>query len=236
MIFAQILAGGKGTRMGNVDRPKQFLDLAGRPMIVHTIEKFILNDRFEVILVSCPKDWMQYTMDILKKYISDERVQVIAGGSDRNETIMNGIGFLESKYELTDEDVIVTHDAVRPFITHRIIEDNIEAVLKSGAVDTVIEAHDTIVQGKDGYISNIPVRDEMYQGQTPQSFKIKTLKSHYEALSDDEKAILSDACKICLLAGEKIKLVRGESFNMKVTTTFDLKIANTIVEERIDNA
>ncbi|WP_218730105.1 IspD/TarI family cytidylyltransferase [Brochothrix thermosphacta] len=236
MIFAQILAGGKGTRMGNVDRPKQFLDLAGRPMIVHTIEKFILNDRFERILVSCPKDWMQYTIDILKKYITDERVQVIAGGSDRNETIMNGIGFLESNFDLTEADVIVTHDAVRPFITHRIIEENIEAVLISGAVDTVIPAHDTIVQGKEGYISEIPIRDEMYQGQTPQSFKIKTLKKHYNALSDEEKAVLTDACKICLLAGEKIKLVRGELFNMKVTTTFDLKIANTIVGERMDNA
>ncbi|MGY3746748.1 IspD/TarI family cytidylyltransferase [Vagococcus salmoninarum] len=236
MIFAQILAGGKGTRMGNVDRPKQFLNLAGRPMIVHTIEKFILNDRFELILLSCPKDWMQYTIDILKKYISDQRVVVIQGGSDRNETIMNGVTYIEANYSITEDDVIVTHDAVRPFITHRIIEDNIEAVLETGAVDTVIPAHDTIVQGKDGYISGIPVRDEMYQGQTPQSFKMLMLKKHYEALTDNEKGILSDACKICLLAGEKIKLVRGESFNMKVTTTFDLKIANTIVEERMDNA
>ncbi|NYK51105.1 2-C-methyl-D-erythritol 4-phosphate cytidylyltransferase, partial [Salmonella enterica subsp. enterica serovar Typhimurium] len=76
----------------------------------------------------------------IKKYISDDRIVVIEGGEDRNETIMNGIRFVEKTYGLNDDDVIITHDAVRPFLTHRIIEENIEAALETGAVDTVIEA------------------------------------------------------------------------------------------------
>ncbi|MBC1537059.1 2-C-methyl-D-erythritol 4-phosphate cytidylyltransferase [Listeria sp. FSL L7-1485] len=236
MIYAQILAGGKGTRMGNVSMPKQFLPLNGKPTIVHTVEKFILNTRFDKVLISSPKEWMNHAEDNIKKYISDDRIVVIEGGEDRNETIMNGIRFVEKTYGLTDEDVIVTHDAVRPFLTHRIIEENIDAALETGAVDTVIEALDTIVESSNhNFITDIPVRDQMYQGQTPQSFNMKKVYNHYQNLTMEEKQILTDACKICLLAGEKVKLVKGEIFNIKITTPYDLKVANAIIQERIAN-
>ncbi|EGS0274310.1 TPA: 2-C-methyl-D-erythritol 4-phosphate cytidylyltransferase, partial [Listeria monocytogenes] len=233
---AQILAGGKGTRMGNVSMPKQFLPLNGKPIIVHTVEKFILNTRFDKILISSPKEWMNHAEDNIKKYISDDRIVVIEGGEDRNETIMNGIRFVEKTYGLTDDDIIVTHDAVRPFLTHRIIEENIDAALETGAVDTVIEALDTIVESSNHeVITDIPVRDHMYQGQTPQSFNMKKVFNHYQNLTPEKKQILTDACKICLLAGDDVKLVKGEIFNIKITTPYDLKVANAIIQERIAN-
>ncbi|WP_409290562.1 2-C-methyl-D-erythritol 4-phosphate cytidylyltransferase [Peribacillus sp. SCS-37] len=235
MIYAEILAGGKGTRMGNVNMPKQFLSLNNRPIIIHTIEKFILNDRFDKILVVSPKEWINHTKDIIKKHIGDDsRVVVVEGGKDRNESIMSGIRYIEKTAGLGEDDVIITHDSVRPFLTHRIIDENIDAALKFGAVDTVIEAIDTIIQSEDGEaISDIPVRSTMYQGQTPQSFNIKLLVDHYNSLSDEQKAILTDAAKICLIKGEKVKLVQGEVFNIKVTTPYDLKVANAIIQERI---
>ncbi|HEL9034615.1 TPA: 2-C-methyl-D-erythritol 4-phosphate cytidylyltransferase [Listeria monocytogenes] len=236
MIYAQILAGGKGTRMGNVSMPKQFLPLNGKPIIVHTVEKFILNTRFDKILISSPKEWMNHAEDNIKKYISDDRIVVIEGGEDRNETIMNGIRFVGKTYGLTDDDIIVTHDAVRPFLTHRIIEENIDAALETGAVDTVIEALDTIVESSNHeVITDIPVRDHMYQGQTPQSFNMKKVFNHYQNLTPEKKQILTDACKICLLAGDDVKLVKGEIFNIKITTPYDLKVANAIIQERIAN-
>ncbi|EAF4604151.1 2-C-methyl-D-erythritol 4-phosphate cytidylyltransferase [Listeria monocytogenes] len=236
MIYAQILAGGKGTRMGNVSMPKQFLPLNGKPIIVHTVEKFILNTRFDKILISSPKEWMNHAEDNIKKYISDDRIVVIEGGEGRNETIMNGIRFVEKTYGLTDDDIIVTHDAVRPFLTHRIIEENIDAALETGAVDTVIEALDTIVESSNHeVITDIPVRDHMYQGQTPQSFNMKKVFNHYQNLTPEKKQILTDACKICLLAGDDVKLVKGEIFNIKITTPYDLKVANAIIQERIAN-
>ncbi|EAG5040488.1 TPA: 2-C-methyl-D-erythritol 4-phosphate cytidylyltransferase, partial [Listeria monocytogenes] len=229
-------AGGKGTRMGNVSMPKQFLPLNGKPIIVHTVEKFILNTRFDKILISSPKEWMNHAEDNIKKYISDDRIVVIEGGEDRNETIMNGIRFVEKTYGLTDDDIIVTHDAVRPFLTHRIIEENIDAALETGAVDTVIEALDTIVESSNHeVITDIPVRDHMYQGQTPQSFNMKKVFNHYQNLTPEKKQILTDACKICLLAGDDVKLVKGEIFNIKITTPYDLKVANAIIQERIAN-
>lgn len=236
MIYAQILAGGKGTRMGNVSMPKQFLPLNGKPIIVHTVEKFILNTRFDKILISSPKEWMNHAEDNIKKYISDDRIVVIEGVEYRNETIMNGIRFVEKTYGLTDDDIIVTHDAVRPFLTHRIIEENIDAALETGAVDTVIEALDTIVESSNHeVITDIPVRDHMYQGQTPQSFNMKKVFNHYQNLTPEKKQILTDACKICLLAGDDVKLVKGEIFNIKITTPYDLKVANAIIQERIAN-
>ncbi|HEM2116799.1 TPA: 2-C-methyl-D-erythritol 4-phosphate cytidylyltransferase, partial [Listeria monocytogenes] len=220
----------------NVSMPKQFLPLNGKPIIVHTVEKFILNTRFDKILISSPKEWMNHAEDNIKKYISDDRIVVIEGGEDRNETIMNGIRFVEKTYGLTDDDIIVTHDAVRPFLTHRIIEENIDAALETGAVDTVIEALDTIVESSNHeVITDIPVRDHMYQGQTPQSFNMKKVFNHYQNLTPEKKQILTDACKICLLAGDDVKLVKGEIFNIKITTPYDLKVANAIIQERIAN-
>lgn len=235
MIYAEILAGGKGTRMGNVNMPKQFLTLNNRPIIIHTIEKFLLNNRFDKIIVVSPKDWINHTRDIIKKHIGDlELVVVVEGGRDRNESIMSGINYIEKTFGLNDDDVIVTHDSVRPFLTHRIIEENIDMALKFGAVDTVIGAIDTIIQSEDGeIISDIPVRDTMFQGQTPQSFNIKKLVKHYQSLNEEQKVILTDACKICALMGDEVKLVLGEVFNIKVTTPYDLKVANAIIQESI---
>lgn len=236
MIYAEILAGGKGTRMGNTDMPKQFLGLNKKPIIIHTIEKFLLNDRFEMVIVVCPKEWINHTKDIIRKYIGEcERLTVVAGGKDRNESIMNGIKHIEDTFGLNDDDIIVTHDSVRPFLTHRIIEENIDLALKYGAVNTVIEAIDTIVESTDSgeTVTNIPVRNQMYQGQTPQSFNIKMLRDHYNSLSVEQKEILTDACKICLLKGEKIKMVKGEVFNIKITTPYDLKVADSILKERM---
>ena len=134
---------------------------------------------------------------------------------------------------LSDDDIIITHDAVRPFVTQKIINDNIESAKKYDAVDTVIPATDTIVESLDGKeIKSVPDRNNMYQGQTPQSFNIKKLVNIYNSLTGDEKKILTDACKVFALKKEKIGLVNGEIYNIKLNDTYDLKIANAILMER----
>lgn len=232
MIYAQILAAGKGSRMGNVSMPKQFLTIKNKPILIHTLENFILIEEFDKIIVSCPELWMEHTQDIIKKYIDDDRIQLVKGGKERNDTLMNSINFIEENYGLNDDDVIISHDAVRPFVTRRILKENIEKVLQYDAVDTVVAAVDTIVKGENGLLTEIPVRELMYQGQTPQSFNIKSFIESYEKLTDQQKLELSDSCKIILLAGKDVAMVQGELYNIKITTPYDLKIANTIVEER----
>lgn len=233
MVYAEILAGGAGTRMGQTEMPKQFLMLGEKPVFIHTIEQFLINARIEKILVCCPREWMEYTEKTINEYFKQrEQIVVVQGGNTRNETILNGCRFIEQEYGISENDIILTHDAVRPFVTQRIIDDNIDEALEYGAVDTVIEAFDTIVHSVNGQtISDIPIRSEMYQGQTPQTFKIKLLMEFLTSLSEEETSILTDACKALVLKGMDVRLIRGEVFNMKITTQYDLEVAGCWVKK-----
>lgn len=231
MIFATILAGGTGTRMGETEKPKQFLLLGEKPILIHTIEKFALNSKFDKIIVLTPKEWINYSKDLIRQYIPQKNIIVIEGGESRIDTLENSIDYILENFE--DEDnIIVTHDAVRPFVTHRIIEDNIEYAKKYGACDTVIPSTDTIVRSIDNeVISEIPDRNQMYQGQTPQSFNLNKLNKLLNQLTDEEKESLTDAAKIFTLKGEKVHLVNGEFLNLKITHPYDLKLANSIISK-----
>lgn len=233
MIFAAILAGGIGSRMGETDTPKQFLTLGDKPVIVHTIEKFAINSKFDKIIVLSPKNFINHTNDLIKEYFDDNsRIVVLEGGKTRNDTLINAIDYINDNFDIDDDSIIVTHDSVRPFVTHRIIEDNIKAAKEFGACDTVVPATDTIVESVDSkLIKNIPIRDNYYQGQTPQSFKINKLSELINSLSESESNILTDACKIFVLKNEDVCLVEGEITNIKITYPYDLKLANTILKE-----
>ena len=236
MIFAAILAGGIGSRMGGTDTPKQFLTLGNKPVIIHTIEKFVINENIDKTIVLIPKNFINHTNNLINEFIGDnEDIIVIEGGETRNDTLINSIRYIEENFGIDDDSIILTHDSVRPFVTHRIIKDNIDAAKRYGACDTVIPATDTIVESINGKtIESIPVRDYYYQGQTPQSFNIKKLFNLINSLTEEETNILTDACKIFTLKDEDVYLVNGEVTNIKITYPYDLKLANTILEDRND--
>ena len=236
MIFAAILAGGIGSRMGGTDTPKQFLDLGDKPVIIHTIEKFAINSKIDKIIVLTPQNYINHTNHLIDEYIGEnEDIVVIEGGETRNDTLINSISYIDENFGIDDDSIIVTHDSVRPFVTHRIIEDNIDAAKRYGACDTVVPATDTIVESINGRtIESIPVRDYYYQGQTPQSFNIKKLFNLINSLTEEESNILTDACKIFTLKDEDVYLVDGEVTNIKITYPYDLKLANTILEDQHD--
>ncbi len=233
MIFGAIVAGGVGNRMNLSGLPKQFLPLGNskKPIIIHTLEKFLLCDRIDYIYIGVHKDWLGYAEELLDKYeIDTKKVFVISGGIDRNLTIMNIIKVIETNHGENPDNIIVTHDAVRPFVTIKMIEENIDAAIECGACDTVVNAIDTIIESSDGkHISSVPERKLMYQGQTPQSFNISKLKNLYFDLNDEEKNVLTDACKIFIFRNHPVKLVKGDTFNIKITTVSDYKIAQAIV-------
>ena len=173
MIFGAILAGGTGSRMNIADMPKQFLPLGDKPIILHTLEKFLLCDKMDRVYVGVHPDWVGHMQDLLERQVPQrERVILVPGGGDRNSTIFNIVDKIEADWGESDDHLIITHDAVRPFVTLRILEENIEAARAFGACDTVVSAVDTIVVSENGEtISQIPDRRLMYQGQTPQSFR-----------------------------------------------------------------
>ena len=101
MVFGVILAGGIGSRMGNAEKPKQYIKIGDKPIIIHTIEKFYVHDAFEKLIVLCPKQWVEHTRNLVRQYMGDtDRVVVLEGGETRNETIMNSIRYIEEGYGL----------------------------------------------------------------------------------------------------------------------------------------
>lgn len=229
--YAVILAGGVGKRMGNVGKPKQYLQLGSKPIIVHTVEKFAINPEFERVLVLTPPEWVENTKDILRKTLGEtNHVAVTEGGAQRNDTVMAAIDWIELNDGIDEETVIVTHDAVRPFISERIIEDNIAAMKEYDACDTVVPAADTIVVSKNGEeITTIPDRKTMFRGQTPQSFKALKLRDLYNSMSAKDRNWLPDACSIFTTHNIPVKLVAGEEENIKVTYPADLRMAQALI-------
>lgn len=231
MIYAAILAGGTGSRMKMANMPKQFLDLGDKPVILHTIEKFLLVPEFDAIYVGVHPDWVDYTRDLLHQENLAAHVTVIAGGENRNGTIANILQQIETDHGNDPQAIIVTHDAVRPFVSLSIIKENIRVAQEYGACDTVIPATDTIVDSGDGsVIAEIPDRNRLYQGQTPQSFRIDWLKNSYSKLSDKDKEIIPDACKALVLAEYPVQIVQGAPENIKLTTIMDYRIAQALID------
>lgn len=244
MIYAAVLAGGIGSRMG-ADKPKQFLEFGGKPVIVHTVEKFMECDEIDRVIVMTPTEWCEYTGEIMSGYFGEKGVQVLSdpetsgresagiliapGGATRNETLMNAIAVIEADGGLSGETIIVTHDAVRPFVTDRMIRENIAAAKQTGACETAFPATDTIIETDDGkYVGKVPDRSRLWMTQTPQSFGAKKLRELYMSLSEEEKEVLTDAARIYVMKGEPVGIVKGDSRNIKITYPQDIEVAEAI--------
>ena len=236
MVFGLVLAGGIGSRMGNNGKPKQFLMACGKPVIIHTLEKFCINGAFIKIIVLCPSEWVSYTQGLLEEYLSSykKNIAVASGGNSRNNTIMEGIRYIEDNYILDDSTIIVTHDAARPFINNRIISENIETAIRYGAATTAVPATDTILYCPGGQtVESITDRQALYMCQTPQTFFAKELRELYNRLSDNEKEQLTDASGIYIKNKLPVGIVQGEMYNFKITYPNDLVVAEEYIKRGI---
>ena len=231
MIYAAVLAGGSGLRMGG-ELPKQFLDLAGRPIIIRSIDAFVESNSMDKIFVAVSADYYDYVSELAKKYIGNADITVVIGGKNRNETLLNVLREIE-KSGINEDDVILTHDAVRPFIDKRIIDDNIDAAMKYGACNTVVPAVDTILRSSDGrFIESVPARNEIFHAQTPQSFLVKKLLDFYNSISADKMEVFTDACSVFVANGADVYMVEGDRNNIKLTYPEDMEKAENIIRCR----
>lgn len=230
MIYAVIAAGGTGSRAEST-LPKQYTKLAGKPVIIHTTEKFVAEKSFRKIILTCPEAWLNYTKELIESEFGKDVIEIVAGGTTRNETIMKAVDFIKSTDGITDETVIITHDAVRPFVSGELIREHIRKAPLCNALGTVIPATDTIILSEDGIsVNSTPERKTVYQCQTPQSFKAKRLKELYNKLSPAQKDTLTDTCSIFTVNGEAVELVTGDTINFKITYPHDLKIAEALLK------
>ena len=230
MNIVIILASGSGSRIKQSKIPKQFIEISNKPIVIHTMERFLFSKNIDKIIISCHPEWIDYLSKYVEDNYSDDNIVIVKGGKQRNDSIANAIKFINDNNMACDDDVVLTHDAVRMFVSDRIINENIDVCKECGAVDTVVKTIDTIVSSNDGKnIDNIPERDKLYNGQTPQTFKFKILKDIYLS---NEIENTTDACKLLLEKHNAIiKIVLGEYENFKITTDFDLDYAKKMVNK-----
>jgi len=216
--FVVIVAGGKGSRMLS-EIPKQFLELNGMPILIHTIKRFTSFSDIEVLLV-LPEDQITLWEELCSKY-SFQSPQVIKGGDSRFQSVKNGLAAIDA-----DEGLVAIHDGVRPFVSKSIIVSNFSNAENQGSALTVVDLKDSLRQiiGANSYSLK---RSDFRLVQTPQTFSLKKIKEAYSVSYKDE---FTDDASVFEAAGNEIHLVQGDYKNIKVTTPEDLVIAESIME------
>lgn len=231
MNIALIVAAGSGSRMGNADKPKQFLPIYGKPLMIHTIEAFEVHDEIDAIVVVTNEAYIDQVKVWCKQYDLGKIKAVVSGGDSRQISVHNGLQAVKAISKDPSNDIVLIHDAARPLISQRIITDNIRVCEKYDAVDTVIKASDTIVRSvNEETISDIPARNELYQGQTPQSFKLSLILDAHEYVKTHEVNNVTDDCKLVLSLGKEVRLVEGSKQNFKITTFDDLMMLKALLK------
>ncbi len=243
-IYGIVMAGGVGARMKtgepvSAQMPKQFLELNGKPILIWTLEGLLCYEGFAGLVVTCPEEWQERTEELLRCFIPKEKkdcpVTVVTGGLERNETLSRALAYLDQTCGLREDDLVVTQDAVRPFLTRQMIVASVEAAALSGAAQAVIPATDTIVESCDGsFVSGIPQRRYLYQVQTPQTFRARRFQELYQILGEEEKESLTDACSLFALCGERVSLIPGSRGNLKITYPEDLAVAEALLAKLTD--
>ena len=218
-LYVVIVAGGSGKRMG-AEIPKQFLELAGRPVLMHTIERFkTFNDSIEIITV-LPENQLRYWLDLQKKHSFSVPHTLVKGGSNRFQSVKNGLEFVNSP------GLVAIHDGVRPFVSIETIKKCFETAEKLGNAIPSISPTESlrIVKGKN----TIPIsRFEVKQIQTPQVFKSELIKKAY---LQDYSSDFSDDATVLEKTGEKINLIEGNRENIKITNPEDLLISDALLK------
>lgn len=222
--LAIIVAGGSGTRFG-AELPKQFLELKGRPILMHTIEAFDkCEDCSFDLVVTLPADQMDLWQQLCHKYGFDVPHRVVPGGETRWHSVKNA---LDSIMDINDVDIIAVHDGVRPLVTAELIGRTIETARCDGAAIPVVKLNDSVRQVK-GIISHALDRSTLRAVQTPQAFDARLL---YDAYSFPYQPTFTDDASVVECAGHLATLVEGDPHNLKITRPMDLALAEYLLNQ-----
>ena len=214
MNIAVVLAGGVGSRLNN-SYPKQFFKVAGKTVIEHTVEVFEGNALIDEIVIVINPAYITTMEEMVLKNGWKKVAKILKGGAERYHSSMAAIQAYSGRKGVN----LIFHDAVRPLVTGRIIQDTIEALETHCAVDVAVPAVDTIISTDGDFINAIPDRSKLKRGQTPQGFKLEVIEKAYQLALKDPAFKSTDDCGVVLkyLPEEKIFVVKGEESNMKLT-------------------
>lgn len=234
MNIGIIFAGGVGSRMRSKDKPKQFLEINNKPIIVHTIEHFQYNEDVDAIVVVCVKDWIDYFNELIYKYRLSKVKSVVEGGETGQLSIFNGL-CASKKICCEENSVVLIHDGVRPLINSDLITDNINCVKKFGSCITSGIVKETIVKiDENSDIVLVPERQYSRVAKAPQSFWLNDIyDAHLKALANGEKNFI-DSCTMMYNFGHKLHMIDGPYENIKITTPDDFYTMRAILQAKED--
>jgi 2-C-methyl-D-erythritol 4-phosphate cytidylyltransferase len=224
MNVAIIAAAGQGKRMAGM-RPKQFLELAGTPIIIHTLKAFERCDSIQEMVVVAAAEEVDGLRQLARKYDLQKIMAVVQGGATRAESVRNGLYALNE----ADSDIVAVHDGVRPFVTADEISRTLEAAKLEGAAILVSTPVDTVKEVRDGVVVKTLNRAGLRNALTPQCFDYKLLRRAYEGTDASDPA-LTDESSLVERLGVRIAIVEGSSSNIKITQPEDLVVAEAILK------
>lgn len=232
MNIAIIFAGGSGQRMNTKDRPKQFLMVHGKPIIVHTIEHFENHEDIDEIIVVCIKDWIPYMEEMKYRYRLDKIGKIVPGGKTGQLSIYNGLCAAKELYG-EDGNIVLIHDGVRPLIDGALITRNIEGVKKFGTAITCAKVKETIIiVNNEEKLEIVPSREHSRMAKAPQCFRMREiLDVHNKALKDGIDNSI-DSCTLMRMYGYDLHIVDGSCDNIKITTPDDFYMFRAIYDAR----
>ena len=221
MNYAIVLAGGKGLRLG-LDTPKQFVIIKDEPMIVKTIKTFNNVDEIDAIIVVSLSDYIDHLNGLVKEYSLNIVKAVVAGGATRQQSVFAGLQALE-KLNASKEDVVLIHDGARPYVSKEIILNNIKTAKENDAAITVIKSTDSVLMSKQGKVVDSYLnREEIYNCQTPQSFKFGLILEAHKLAKEEGILDASDDACLAIRMNKKVSIVLGDVNNKKITYKEDL--------------
>ena len=233
MNLALIFAGGTGTRMNSKTKPKQFLELNGKPIIIHTIELFESHPEIDAIAVVCLESWIGYLNELLERFRIKKVKYVVPGGETGQQSKRNGLTAFWDDQDIPRDSLVLIHDGVRPLINEDIITRSIECAKQYGNAITVTPAIETIITvSEDDSVDQIMDRSKCRMARAPQTFRLcDIVEAHNKAITDGALNMI-DSAMLMSHYGATLHVVEGPVENIKITTPSDFYVFRAISEAR----
>jgi len=230
--IAIIFAGGSGARMG-AGLPKQFIEVNGKPIIVHTLEIFEEHPEIDQIYIACKEDYIQKLWKFVKRFDISKVAGIVPGGATGQDSIYNGLK--AAAEENPSNSIVLIHDGVRPCINADVIHRDIEGVRKYGAAVTCTALFETPIVSKGGQVvEDVPPRSELYTAQAPQCFYLGDVIEAHHKMRETNPSYegIVDTCTLMKKSGKEVHIVEGPRGNIKVTTPEDLYTFRAMIQYR----
>ena len=233
MNYAIIFAGGIGRRMYTSNVPKQFIEVSGKPILIHTILNFEIHKEIDGICVICVEGWKER----LRKMIEKEGIQkvrwIVEGAQTGQQSIYFGLKAVYESSRRPDQDIVLINDGVRPFVTQNIITENLACVRRFGSSVTVCPVPETIVEvDEESEIQHIPIRSRCYLSKAPQGFWLKEIMEAHQKAQAEQRFDCTNSAELMRRYGHHLYVVYDTDQNIKITTPTDMIIMKGILDEK----